>query len=73
MREAGRIADARINRAEVDAAARALSLTADALRLDPRGPQAIWNQAIALRWLGLPLAAAKRFDEVRGAVRAGLV
>lgn len=56
--------DASANPAQVAAAERALSLTADALRLDPRSAQAMWNQAIALRRLGLPLAAANRFDGV---------
>lgn len=54
----------RANPAQVAAAERALSLTSDALRLDPRLPQALWNQAIALRRLGLSLAAASRFDRV---------
>lgn len=57
-------ADAPANPAQVVAAERALSLTADALRLDPRSAQAMWNQAIALRRLGLSLAAANRFDGV---------
>jgi hypothetical protein len=57
-------ADISANPAQVMAAERALSLTADALRLDPRSAQAMWNQAIALRRLGLPLAAANRFDGV---------
>jgi hypothetical protein len=49
---------------QVAAAERALSLTSEALRLDRRAAQARWNQAIALRRLGLPLAAASRFDDV---------
>ena len=53
------------------AAARAVSLTTDALRLDPGSTQARWNQAIALSRLGLSLAAARVFDELAGAHEAG--
>jgi cellulose synthase operon protein C len=50
--------------AQVAAAETAVSLTSDALRLDPRSAQAKWNQAIALRRLGLSLTAARVFDDV---------
>ena len=53
------------------AAERALSLTADALRLDPDYAQARWNQAIALSRLGLSLVAARVFDELAGRNEAG--
>src|SRR5262249_8269639 len=53
------------------AAERALSLTADALRLDPGHAQARWNQAIALSRLGLSLVAARVFDELAGLHEAG--
>jgi len=43
---------------------RALSLASDALRLEPGLQPATWNQAIALRRLGLTLAAAVRFEEI---------
>ncbi|HEU4730183.1 MAG TPA: CHAT domain-containing protein [Kofleriaceae bacterium] len=46
------------------AAQRALSLTAEALRLDPKCAQAAWNQAIALRRLGLTLVGARVLDEI---------
>ncbi|HET7505647.1 MAG TPA: CHAT domain-containing protein [Kofleriaceae bacterium] len=53
------------------AAQRALSLTAEALRLDPRCAQAAWNQAIALRRLGLTLVAARVLDEIARRGEAG--
>ena len=46
------------------AADRAISLTSDALRLDPNCVQAMWNKALALKLLGLPLEAARVFDEI---------
>lgn len=57
-------ADRLASPAQVAAAERALSLTSEALRLARSAPQATWNQAIALRRLGLPLAAATRLDGV---------
>jgi hypothetical protein len=71
MTEAEHVADARISHKEIGAAVRALSLTADALRLTPHLAQAAWNQAIALRWLGLSLAAASRFDDVAASREPG--
>ncbi|HZJ63221.1 MAG TPA: zf-HC2 domain-containing protein, partial [Kofleriaceae bacterium] len=46
------------------AADRAISLTSDALRLDPNCVQAMWNKALALKLLGLPLEAARVFAEI---------
>lgn len=46
------------------AAERALSLAAEALRLEPGNAQALWNRAIALRRLQLPLVGAQVFDEI---------
>lgn len=43
---------------------RALSLAGEALRLAPGVAQARWNQAIALRQLGLTVSAARAFDDV---------
>jgi hypothetical protein len=53
------------------AAERALSLTTDALRLEPGYAQAKWNQALALRRLGLSLLAARAFDDVAELGEAG--
>jgi len=50
--------------AQDPAATRALSLTADALRIAPDAAQAKWNQAVALRRIGLALTAAAAFDDV---------
>ncbi|HEU4923788.1 MAG TPA: hypothetical protein VFT23_12010, partial [Burkholderiales bacterium] len=46
------------------AADHAISLTSGALRLDPNCVQAMWNKALALKLLGLPLEAARVFDEI---------
>lgn len=46
------------------AADRAISLTSDALRMDPSCVQAMWNKALALRLLGLPLEAARVFEDI---------
>jgi CHAT domain-containing protein len=46
------------------AAARALSLTTEALRRDRDLAPARWNKALALEALGLSLAAARVFDEI---------
>jgi hypothetical protein len=43
-------------------AERALSLATEALRLDPRFAPALWNRAVALERLELPLAAAEAFE-----------
>jgi cellulose synthase operon protein C len=50
-------------------AERAVSLVAQARRLEPALEQARWNEAVALERLGLTLAAAAAFDEIaqRGA------
>lgn len=53
------------------AAEQAISLAAAALRLDGGHRQAVWNQAIALRRLGLPLAAAQAFDAVAARAEPG--
>ena len=53
------------------AAERALSLTTDALRIDPAYAPARWNQALALRRLGLALVAARVFDEIAELREAG--
>jgi hypothetical protein len=53
------------------ASERALSLTADALRIEPASPQAQWNRALALRRLGLALLAARAFDDVAALHEAG--
>jgi hypothetical protein len=53
------------------AAERALSLTTEALRLDPTCAQARWNRAIALRRLGLSLVAVRMFDEIGESHEAG--
>ena len=50
---------------------RALALAAEALRLAPGTLQALWNQAVALRQLGLSLSAARAFDEVAARNEAG--
>jgi hypothetical protein len=50
---------------------RALALAAEALRLDPGTPQAQWNQAIALRQLGLSLSAARAFEAVAARTQDG--
>ncbi|MCP3138995.1 CHAT domain-containing protein [Pyxidicoccus xibeiensis] len=42
----------------------ALRLVDGVLRGHPRHPQALWNRALALRELGLPLVAASAFKEV---------
>jgi hypothetical protein len=42
----------------------AISLTSQALRLDPSSMQAKWNKAIALKLLGLPLEASRMFKEI---------
>jgi hypothetical protein len=42
----------------------AISLTSDALRMDPSCVQAMWNKAIALKLLELPLEAARVFDDI---------
>lgn len=52
-------------------AERALSLTSDALALEPRSAQAQWNRALALRRLGLALLAARAFDELAGLHESG--
>jgi hypothetical protein len=57
--------------AQVAAAETAVSLTSDALRLDPRSAQAKWNQAIALRRLGLSLTAARVFDDLAASGEVG--
>lgn len=42
----------------------ALAWTARALRVQPRHAQALWNQGLALRSLGLTLKAAEAFEQV---------
>jgi len=42
----------------------ALALLERALRAQPKHAQALWNQGIALRQLGLPLRAAASFEQV---------
>ena len=42
----------------------ALALLEGVLRAAPEHPQGLWNRGLALRDLGLPLAAAEAFDQV---------
>ncbi len=49
----------------------ALDAADRALRLDPRSPSALWNRALSLRELGLPLVAAGVFDELGRRGEAG--